>query len=82
MLDAFPFPFMQRMKAPAPATTISFHAHFLNAGSAETNGWWWLRNKTIHAAGGYATFATRLYRPDGKLAAWAEQLVGIYDKGA
>lgn len=80
MLDAFPFPFMQTMGSPAPSTTIMFTAHLLDIEGTEPDGWWWLRNETVHAADGYATFTTRLYRPDGRLGACAEQLVGVYDK--
>lgn len=79
MLDAFPFPFMQMMDAPAPLTSIMMNFHLLDLEGADPAGWWWLSSKTIHAAKGYATFTARLYRPDGKLGAWAEQLVGIYD---
>ena len=80
MLDAFPFPFMQTMEAPAPITTISLTSHFLDLDDVDLGGHWWLHSKTIHAANGYSTFDTRLYRPDARLGAWSEQLVGIYDK--
>ena len=65
--------------APAPVTTIMFTAHFLDVADAPLDVPWWLHSKMIHADKGYATFETRLYRPDGRLGAWAEQLVGVYD---
>jgi hypothetical protein len=79
MLDAYPFPMMQMLAQPAPVTSIAWTVHLLDLDGADPTAWWWLSSKTIHTARGYATFATRLHRPGGRLGAWAEQLIGVYD---
>jgi len=50
-------------------------------GSSDGAGgrWYWYESRAVHAADGYATAYASLYA-DGRLVAWSEQLITIYDR--
>jgi len=67
--------------AVLPASTVTWSLHLtepsLLAG-APASAWFWCEAETVHAGDGYATEQGRLYL-DGRLVAWSEQLVAVYN---
>lgn len=79
LLDAFPLPMMQMYTMPRPGASLTWNAHLVDLADADPTDWWWIRAETLHAGEGYGSFITYLYRRDGRLAAWADQAVALYD---
>lgn len=80
LLDAWPAPVLSLLTAPAPASTVSWTAHFIDVPDVSPGGWFWFDAEAVTAADGYATTRGRLFAPDGRLAAHMEQLVVVFDK--
>ncbi len=80
LLDAWPAPVLSLLTAPAPASTVSWTAHFIDVPAVSPDGWWWFDAEAITAADGYATTRGRLFAPSGRLAAHMEQRVVVFDK--
>ncbi len=79
LLDAPPTPVLQMMQRPAPASTVRWSAHVLEAPSPEPGAWFWLRSTARSAGDGYATMLGSLFDRGGTQVAWFEQLVSIFD---
>ncbi|MFT5681766.1 MAG: acyl-CoA thioesterase [Myxococcota bacterium] len=80
LLDAWPAPLLPMLTVPAPASTVSWTAAFIDVPEQSPDGWWWLDAEGVTAADGYGTTRGRLFAPDGRLAAHMEQLVVVFDK--
>jgi acyl-CoA thioesterase len=78
-MDGIPFPIMQMLEKPAPATSVAWSCHLFDTEGVNPSEPFWLQAHTVLAERAYGTFSTHLYTPDGVLRAWAEQLIGIYD---
>ena len=77
LLDVWPAPPLAMLKAPAPASTVSWNAHLVKV--PETlNDWCYYRYETVIGHGGYHTCAGHLYDSEGALLAYSEQLVALY----
>ncbi len=79
LVDSWPPPVLAMLERHAPASSLSWTVHLLDTPEQCPEGWWWFRSETIQAGSGYATTQQYLYRPDGKLALWSEQLVTVFD---
>ncbi len=77
LLDAWPCPSLSLLKSPTPASTISWTAHLLHVPES-FDGWFAFASETVAGEGGFHTSVGRLHAPDGRLAAWSEQLVAIF----
>lgn len=78
MLDAWPPAALTLLPAPAPASSVSWSAHFLEIPSVNAQEWWGYQARTVAAGNGMATTQAHLYHPNGQLIAYSEQLVGVY----
>ncbi|MDG1483758.1 MAG: thioesterase family protein [Myxococcota bacterium] len=80
LLDAWPAPILSLLTAPAPASTVSWTAHFIDVPDVTPDDWFWFDAEAVTASDGYATTRGRLFAPDGRLAAHMEQRVVVFDK--
>ncbi|MEL6349644.1 MAG: thioesterase family protein [Myxococcota bacterium] len=78
MLDAWPSPVLSMLTSPAPASTVHWTVYFNDMPEQMDDGWWFFRAEASHAQAGYVTMHNHIYRPDGKLAAQATQLVAVF----
>lgn len=80
LLDAWPAPVLPLLDRPTPASTVSWSAHLYDPPEHDNEAWWFYRAKPVVFTEGYATTQAHLYAPDGRLIAWSEQLVAVYEK--
>jgi len=79
LIDAWPpavLPIAQRV---VPASSITWTVHFVETPELMPEGWCWFRAETVHSDEGFASTLGHFYLPDGRLGAWSEQLVGVFD---
>lgn len=80
LLDAWPPAVLPLLHKPSPASTVSWSAHFYDPPSVPLDEWWFYRAEAVRYDEGYATTKAHLHAPDGRLVAWSEQLVSVYEK--
>ncbi len=81
LADAWPSPLVTLMRSPAPASSVTWTATFVDVpATIEPDAWWWYGSEAIAARHGYAGMRASLYAPDGRLALMIEQLVAVFDK--
>ncbi len=80
LLDAWPPAVLPLLRTPSPASTVSWSAHFYDPPTHPIEDWWFYRAETVRYEEGYATTQAHLHAPDGRLVAWSEQLVSVYEK--
>lgn len=78
LLDFWPCPSLSLLKAPAPASTVTWTAHLLDV-PEDFEGWFGFEYETVAGHGGWHTVVGRLYGPDGRLVGWTEQLAAVFD---
>jgi acyl-CoA thioesterase len=82
LADAAPTPALSRFKVPTPASSVSWslelQSHTLPDDGAAATGWWRVDKDTHAAAGGYVSESTRLWSPNGRLAALGHQVVAVF----
>lgn len=74
LLDAWPAPALSLLRAPAPASTVSWLVGFVAAPSGDAADTWRYEAGTPAAGQGYATVEAGLRRADGALVAWSRQV--------
>jgi acyl-CoA thioesterase len=78
LLDSWPAPVLQQLTRHAPASSVTWTAHFVRPDDVPAGDWCWFRSDAVSGGDGFATMVGRLYGPDGRLLAWLEQLVAIF----
>lgn len=82
LADAPPTPAISRFDAPVPASSVSWslelQPHALPDEASAATGWWRVDKDTHAGAGGYVSESTRLWSPQGRLAALGYQVVAIF----
>lgn len=78
LLDAWPAPVLQMGSAPFPASTVRWTCHFVEHRIPVGDQPVGYAADTVVAGDGYASFTARLGY-DGRLVAFAEQLVAVFD---
>ena len=78
LLDVFPSPAIAMLSEPRPASTVTWSAHLLALPSA-TDEWYAFEYQTVAGLDGFHTVVGRLHNAEGKLLAWSEQLVALFD---
>ena len=86
LLDAWPPVVLPMATAPAPSSTVRWAIHLgpaagLETGFDFTKQWVWYEGRTVQCADGYGTTYDSMYA-EGRLLAWSEQLIVVYDKPA
>jgi len=77
LADVPPTPLLSQFTHPTPASSVSWELELRPLPQA-TEGWWRAHTDVLAAAGGYSNQATRLWSPDGELAALGYQVVTVY----
>jgi len=80
LLDAWPPAVLPLLDRPFPVSTVSWTIHLFDPPEHVPEEWWYYRGRSLRFQDGYATTEARLYEPGGRLAAWSEQLVAVYEK--
>jgi acyl-CoA thioesterase len=82
LADAAPTPALSRFNVPTPASSVSWslelQSHALPDDAAAATGWWRVDKDTHAGAVGYVSESTRLWAPDGRLAALGYQVVAVF----
>jgi hypothetical protein len=78
LADAGPTPALSRLKAPAPASSVSWSLELRPVPDADVHAHWRTDKDTLAAGEGYVNDRTLLWTPDGRLAALGYQVQGIY----
>jgi hypothetical protein len=76
--DAGPTPALARMRAPAPASSVSWALELRPVPGADVAGHWRMDKDALANAEGYVNERTTLWTPDGQLAAFGYQVVAVY----
>ena len=92
LLDAWPPVILPMASVPVPASTVRWAIHLAQAADPGVPNdpeleprfdadkqWVWYEARTVQCADGYATAYASMYA-EGRLLAWSEQLIAIYDK--
>ncbi len=77
LADVPPTPLLSQFTKPTPASSVSWELE-LRPLPKTSDGWWRVDTDVLAAAGGYSNQATRLWSPDGELAALGYQVVTVY----
>lgn len=77
LADVPPTPLLSQFTKPTPASSVSWELELRPLPQA-SEGWWRVDTDVLAAAGGYSNQATRLWSPDGELAALGYQVVTVY----
>jgi acyl-CoA thioesterase len=79
LIDSFPPPVLTQLRAPAPASTVTWMVNFAHVRPAVAlSEFCRYESVTISANGGYAGVDTRLWDNDGRLLADSRQLVAEF----
>lgn len=80
LLDAWPSPALQQLKGPAPASSVTWTAQFLELPERITvDDFLWFEARVVGAHGdGFVTMRGELYDREGRMLAHLEQLVAVY----
>jgi acyl-CoA thioesterase len=85
LLDAWPPALVPMFDRPSPGSSVRWAIHLADSRPGPGREWtgkeWvWQEVRTVQAGNGYATTVASSYDADGRLLAWAEQLIAVYDK--
>ncbi len=82
-VDAWPPPILPILDAPCPVSTVTWMVDFLGIYSEvpEVSGtdWWMYHSEAHSAAEGFARETSRLWTPDGRLAARGVQTTAVFE---
>ena len=78
LLDAWPPPILLRAQKPVPASTITWHIHFVQPITEST---WWIYQATTQVAhNGYSNMTDFLWDENNNLIAQSQQVVAEFSK--
>lgn len=78
LADAGPTPVLGQLKAPAPASSVSWALELRPVDHVDPEGHWRMDKDTVAVDEGYVNERTTLWTPDGQLAALGYQVVAVY----
>ncbi|MEM9113812.1 MAG: thioesterase family protein [Myxococcota bacterium] len=76
LLDAWPCPTITVLDGFAPSSTVTWTIHLLEA---ITPGYARFRYRSVHARDGFSTSVGTMWRSDGRMVAYSEQTVAVFD---
>jgi hypothetical protein len=94
LLDAWPPVILPMASGPVPVSTVRWAVHLaspaevvepmwdgVNSRFDADKQWVWYEARTVQCADGYASAQASMYS-EGRLVAWSEQLIAVYDQPA
>jgi acyl-CoA hydrolase len=78
LLDVFPSPALTMLDSLSPASTVTWSGHLLFV-PEDFSDFFSFEYDTAVGEDGFHTIVGRLWAPDGRLCAWSEQLVALFD---
>ena len=78
LADAGPTPVLGQLKAPAPASSVSWALELRPVSDVSPDGHWRMDKDTVAVDEGYVNERTILWTPGGQLAALGYQVVAVY----
>jgi acyl-CoA thioesterase len=78
LADVGPTPALSRLKAPAPASSVSWALELRPVPDVDLQAHWRTDRDTLAAGEGYVNDRTLLWTPDGRLAALGYQVQSVY----
>ncbi len=78
LADAGPTPPLARLKAPAAASSVSWALELRGVPDVAADAFWRMDKEAHVVADGYVNETTRLWTPDGQIAALGYQVVAVY----
>lgn len=78
LADAGPTPPLARLKAPAAASSVSWALELRPVTSTAPDAYWRMDKQAHVVEDGYVNETTRLWAPDGQIAALGYQVVAVY----
>jgi len=76
--DVGPTPALATLRAPAPASSVSWALELRPVGTPAADAWWRMDKEALATGEGYVNEKTTLWTPDGQLAALGYQVVAVY----
>jgi acyl-CoA thioesterase len=90
LLDAWPPVVLPMASGPTPGSTVRWAIHLAGPSQLSEPGepafanvgkqWFWYEARAVSCADGYATGYASMFTEDGRLVAWSEQLMAVYDR--
>ena len=79
LIDVWPLGVMPMLKAPAPASSMTWAMEFMGHElPTDPTAWWQYRVQTDHAADGYGHQVSHIHDSDGRLFAISRQVVTVF----
>ncbi|MEE4113105.1 MAG: thioesterase family protein [Desulfobacteraceae bacterium] len=80
LADAWPTPVLAMLKAPAPASTLTWEMGFVHLGrrTCTENDWWGYRSVVDSAENGYVHERGAIWDPEGRLAVYSRQTSTVF----
>lgn len=78
LLDAWPSPTLAMLQEPRPSSTVNWTVHFLHVPQDFTQ-WFGFTYDTVAAHSGFHTVVGHLFDATGRLLAYSQQLVAVFD---
>ena len=71
-------PVIAQLRQPAPNSSVTWALELRPVADAPAGGWWRSDNESVMVEHGYVNHASRLWAPDGSLAAFGSQVVAVF----
>lgn len=78
LADLPPTPVTAQLRQPAPNSSVSWALELRPVADGPADGWWRSDNDSVMVEHGYVNHASRLWAPDGSLAAFGTQVVAVF----
>ena len=78
LADLPPTPVIGQLRQPSANSSVSWALELRPVQSGSAQGWWRSDNESVMVEGGYVNHVSRLWAPDGALAAFGSQVVAVF----
>lgn len=78
LVDAWPAPVIGMLRAPKPASSMTWTLDFIREPEGDAGDWWMYASQADAASGGYARCHSNLWDRQGRLVACGTQLVTVF----
>jgi len=78
LADLPPTPVVGQLTRPSANSSVTWALELRPVAAAPAQGWWRADNESVMVEGGYVNHSSRLWAPDGRLAAFGSQVVAVF----